>query len=60
MVKTKKTNSGAVSGRNQEIPTTYMHSNTTSSTDSHSSSIDAINRQQNASHENSNETEPQI
>ena len=56
MVKTKNTNSGAVTGRNQETPTTYVHNNMTP-TDRHRSSVDTINPQQNESHEDPNETE---
>ena len=56
MVKTKNTNSGAVTGRNQETPTTYVH-NTMTPTDSHRSSVDTINPQQNESHEDPNEAE---
>ena len=56
MVKTKNTNSGAVTGRNQETPTTYVH-NTMTPTDRHRSSVDTINPQQNESHEDPNETE---
>ena len=56
MVKTKNTNSGAVTGRNQETPTTYVH-NTMTHTDRHGSSVDTINPQQNESHEDPNEAE---
>ena len=56
MVKTKNTNSGAVTGRNQEIPTTYVH-NTMTPTDRYRSSADTINHQKNESHEDPNETE---
>ena len=50
MVKTTNTNSGAVTGRNQETPTTYVH-NTMTPTDRHRSSVDTIHPQQNESHE---------
>ena len=56
MVKTNNTNSGAVTGRNQETPTTYVH-NTMTPTDRHRSSADTINPQQNESPEDPNETE---
>ena len=52
MVKTKNTNSGAVTGRNQETPTTYVH-NTMTPKDRHRSSADTHNE----SHEDPNETE---
>ena len=56
MVKTKNTNSGAVTGRNQETPTPYGH-NTMTPTDRHRSPADTINPQQNESHVDPNETE---
>ena len=56
MVKTKNTNSGARTGRNQETTTIYVH-NTMTPTDRHRSSVDTINPQQNESHEDPNETE---
>ena len=42
MVKTKYTNSGVVTGRNQEIPPTYVHNNTMSPTDRHRSRLDGF------------------
>ena len=56
MIKTKNTNSGAVTGRNQETLTTYVHNNTMTPTDRHRSSADTINPQQNESHEDPNKT----
>ena len=56
IVETKNTNSGAVTGRNQETPTTYVHT-TMTPTDGHRSSVDTINPQQNESHVDPNETE---
>ena len=56
MVKTKNTNSGAVTGCNQETPTTYVY-NTMNPTDKHQSSAGTINPKQNESHEDANKTE---
>ena len=56
MVKTNNTNNGAVTGRNQETPSTYAH-NTMTPTDRHRSLANNINPQQIESHEDPNETE---
>ena len=53
---TKNTNSGAVTGRNQNTPTTYVP-NTMTPTNRHGSSADTIHPQKNESHEDPNETE---
>ena len=45
MVNTKNTNSGAVTGRSQETPTTYAQNNAISPTDRQLSSVGTINPQ---------------
>ena len=47
---------GAVTGGNQETPTTYVHNNTMRPTNRHSSLVDTIIPHQNESHEDSNQT----
>ena len=49
MVKTKNTNSSAVTGRNKEPDTRYVH-NSITPTDRHRSSVDTIKPQQHESH----------